>query len=134
MYLIEFQLYIISDGKYATLIEIFRKQMQLNQPLSVVKPGSQRRNFTHVNDIISGLLLVGEKGDGDNFGIGAAEEYSIVELAEMFGGKVEWIGERKGNRKFSELRTDKVQQLGWRQQEKLIDYVEQLRGRNWERL
>ena len=124
----------ISDGKYSTLIEIFRKRMQLRQPLTVVKPGSQRRNFTHVDDIVSGLLLVGEKGYGDNFGIGAAEEYSIIELAEMFGGKIEWISERKGNRHSSELRTDKVKQLGWKQQKKLTEYVQLLRGRNWERL
>lgn len=124
----------ISDGKYSTLIEIFRQQMQFNKALTVVKPGSQRRNFTHVDDIVSGLLLVGEKGYGDNFGIGAEEEYSIVELAEMFGGQIEWVSERKGNRQFSELRTDKVKQLGWQQQHKLTDYVQLLRERNWEHL
>ena len=65
----------IATGKYATLIALFLQKKKLNLPLTVVSPGTQRRNFTHVDDIINGLVLVGEKGYGDDFGIGNKKSY-----------------------------------------------------------
>jgi len=61
----------ISNGKYATLIGIFINRISAGKSLTVVSPGTQKRNFTHVDDIISGLILVAENGYGDNFGIGS---------------------------------------------------------------
>src|SRR3989344_3216130 len=55
------------SGKYGTVIEIFRQKHLHKEPLTVVTPGTQKRNFTHIDDIISGLILVGEKGEGDEF-------------------------------------------------------------------
>ncbi len=74
----------------------------------MVSPGSQKRNFTHVNDIISGLILVGEHGYGDEFGIGSEEAYSILEIAKMFGGEIVMLPERKGYRMVSDVVTDKT--------------------------
>ena len=65
----------------ASLRELYRQ----GKPLSVVSPGTQVRNFTHVSDIVSGLLLVGKNGEGDNFGIGSEKGYSILDVARMFG-------------------------------------------------
>ena len=67
------------------------------------RPGTQRRNFTHVDDVVAGLLLVGEKGEGDEFGLGAEESYSILDIAEMFGGPIEMLPQRPGNRMNSSL-------------------------------
>ena len=76
----------IATGKYATLIALFKEKMKNNEPLTVVSPGTQKRNFTHIDDIINGLVLIGEHGYGDEFGIGNEESFSILEVAEMFLG------------------------------------------------
>jgi len=46
------------------------------------------RNFTHVDNIVAGLVTVAEKGNGDGFGIGNDKKYSVVEVAKMLGGKI----------------------------------------------
>ncbi len=52
----------ISTGKYATLIALFKEKFKNGEPLTIVSPGTQKRNFTHIDDIINGLVLVGEMG------------------------------------------------------------------------
>ena len=121
----------IRAGKYATLIASFAERMRYGQALTVVAPGTQVRNFTHVHDIASGLMLVGEKGLGDGFGIGVDRAYSIFEVAEMFGGQIEILPERAGNRKNSDLINAETIKLGWRPQHNLKEYIEELRENNW---
>lgn len=117
----------ISDGKYATLIAIFTEKMRKGEPLTVVSSGMQQRNFTHIDDIVSGLLLVGEKGQGDDFGIGSAESYTILEIAQMFGGAIQMLPERRGNRMTAEVITEKTQSLGWKAVRDIRVYIEELR-------
>lgn len=104
----------ISTGKYATLIALFKEKIKKGEVLSVVSPGTQRRNFTHIDDIIDGLVLVGENGYGDEFGIGSPDAYSILEIAKMFGGKINMLPERKGNRMTADVVTTKTEALGWK--------------------
>ena len=73
----------IQTGKYATLIALFKEKMKNNEPLTIVSPGTQKRNFTHIYDIINGLILVGEKGYGDEVSIGSPEAYTIKEIAQL---------------------------------------------------
>lgn len=103
----------IGEGKYATLIALFKQKMLKGEPLTVVSPGNQRRNFTHIDDIISGLILVGEKGYGDEFGIGSKKSYTVLEIAKMFGGEIQMIEQRRGNRMNAEVVTSKTEALGW---------------------
>jgi len=111
-------------GSFGTVIEIFRQARLRGKPLTVVAPGSQRRIFTHVDDIVRGLVLVGEKGEGDGYGLGAEEEYSILEIAEFFGGKIEMLPERKGNRMFSSIDLSRSRdELGWRAKESIKRYI-----------
>ena len=98
----------ISTGKYATLIALFLEQLKNNKKLTVVSPGTQRRNFTHINDIISGLILIGENGYGDDFGIGCKDSYTILQVADMFGGNVVMLPERKGNRMVADVVIEKA--------------------------
>ena len=118
----------ITEGKYATLIGIFKESMKKKLPLNVVKPGSQKRNFTHIDDIISGLILVGENGYGDGYGIGNPKSYSILEVAQMFGGEVNFLPERKGNRMTAEVFTNKTEKLGWKSTKSIQDYILGLRS------
>ena len=113
----------IATGKYATLIALFKEKMKNGEPLTVVSPGTQKRNFTHIDDIIDGLVLVGENGYGDEFGIGNQDAYTILEIAKMFGGKVEMLPERKGNRMLAEVVTAKTEALGWEAKKSIKDYI-----------
>jgi UDP-glucose 4-epimerase len=96
-----------------------------------VSPGIQKRNFTYIEDIVDGLILVGENGYGDEFGIGNSKSYSIIEIAEMFGGEIEMLPERKGNRMIADIDTTKTEALGWKPKKSIKDYIEYLKKNNW---
>lgn len=122
----------ISEGKYATLIALFASKMRAGKALSVVSPGVQERNFTHVDDIVDGIVLVGEKGVGDGYGIGSPETFTILDTAKIFGGKIEMLPERKGNRMNAEVVTEKTRSLGWYPKKHLTEYVTNLKKNNWQ--
>lgn len=115
-------------GIFASVIGIFVRKTKQREKLQVVLPGTQKRNFTHVDDVVSGILLVIEKGEGDNYGIGSEDLYSINEVAEMFGGEIEYLPERRGNRESSELMITKIKDLGWEQKSSLRDYVKDIKN------
>src|SRR3989344_8411508 len=115
-------------GDYGTVIEIFRRQHAKGEPLSVVSPGTQKRNFTHVDDIVEGLFSVGERGEGDDFGLGSEREYSILEVAEMFSKEITMLPERPGNRIASGIDTTKSKLLGWNVKHNLEAYVKSVIG------
>ena len=114
-------------GAYGTVIEIFRQKALHHEPLPVTAPGTQKRNFTHIDDIVEGLLLIGEKGEGDEFGLGAEESYSILEAAKLFGVPIEMKPERAGNRMNGKLDTSKSRALGWSAKKRLSDYIDSIR-------
>jgi len=121
----------IQTGKYATLIALFKEKMKNGDPLTIVSPGTQKRNFTHIEDIINGLVLVGENGYGDEFGIGSGESYSIKDIAQMYGGKIEMLPERKGNRMVADVISAKTEALGWRPTHTISNYIEEARTMDW---
>jgi UDP-glucose 4-epimerase len=121
----------IQTGKYATLIALFKEKMKNDKPLTIVSPGTQKRNFTHIEDIIDGLVLVGEQGYGDEFGIGAQDSYTIKEIAEMFGGNIQILPKRKGNRMTADVMTAKTKALGWNPTRDISKYIENLKANNW---
>ena len=116
----------ISEGKYATLIALYKKKYLCGKKLTVVSPGVQKRNFTYIDDIISGLIKVGENGYGDEFGIGSPESYSILEIAQMFGSDIEMLPERKGNRMTADVITSKTEALGWSSKYSIKDYIDNI--------
>ena len=132
----------IKSGKYATLIALFNEKMKKGKPLTIVSPGTQKRNFTYIDDIINALVKVGEEGYGDEFGIGSDEAFSIIEVAEMFlgmdieravkKGKVIMLPPRAGNRMRAEVMSEKTKALGWEPKYKLKDWIERLKENNWE--
>jgi len=122
----------IQTGKYATLIALFKEKMRNDQSLTIVSPGTQIRNFTHIDDIIDGLVLVGEQGYGDEFGIGSPESYSIKDIAKMYGGEIEMLPERKGNRMVADVFTSKTKALGWDPKRTVKEYIEGIKVNNWQ--
>ena len=120
----------ISTGKYATLIALFKEKYKNRKPLTVVSPGTQLRNFTHIDDIISGLVLVGKKGLGDNYGIGCSQSFSILDIAKMFGSEIEFLPERKGNRMSASVVCDKTKSLGWEESYSIENYIHDIVNEN----
>jgi len=119
----------ISEGQYATIMGIFKTQYLAGKPLSVVSPGSQQRNFTHIDDIVSGIVLVGMHGHGDEYGLGAPESYSILDIAKMFSDDIIMLPERPGNRAGSKLDVRRATgELGWKTKHKLPDYIKSIKS------
>lgn len=110
-------------GAYGTVVEIFKRKFLAGEPLTVNAPGTQQRIFTHVDDIVEGLIAVGERGEGDEFGLGAEQAYSILDIAKMFGGPIEMRPKVPGNRQTSELDATKAHALGWRSAHDVKDYI-----------
>jgi UDP-glucose 4-epimerase len=110
-------------AEYGTVIETWRQAIQSGNPLPVRSPGTQERAFTHVLDTVDGIVLVGEKGEGDNFGIGTDEVFSLLHVAEMFGGKIEMLPPTKTTRASAEVDSTKTRALGWEPKRHLPDYV-----------
>lgn len=118
----------ISTGKYATVIGIFEEQYKNNKPLTVVSPGTQKRDFTHVDDITSGLLLLLNKGSGDGYCFGTGSDYSILEVAQMFKDEYILLPSREGERFDSGIDLSKSHDLGWKAQKNIKDYILQFKS------
>jgi UDP-glucose 4-epimerase len=71
-------------------------------------------------------MLVGEKGRGDEYGICADETYSLLELAEMFGGEVEILPATKTSRSSEAIDSAKIKALGWKQKRTLAGYIKEI--------
>lgn len=111
------------DSKYATVIAKF-EQLYLNGlPLPVVKPGTQKRAFTYVKDLARGIMLTGEKGWGDGYALGAEQSHSILEIAEAFGGPVEWVEGYPGREESANDTSKARQELGWQTTVDIMDYI-----------
>ncbi len=114
----------ICDGKYSTVVAKFLKMKREGATtLPVTSPGTQQRNFTHVDDIVDALILIGEHGKGDGYGIGSDDAYSIVELAEMIGLTVDMRAAVKGNRLSAPVKSEKTIALGWNTKRNLKEYI-----------
>jgi len=114
----------ISNGKYSTVIAKFLNiKKEGGTTLPITSPGTQRRNFTHVDDIVDGLILVALKGEGDHYGIGSPESFNILELAEMIELEPTMMPEVKGNRATADVFSQKTIELGWSAKNNLKDYI-----------
>ena len=111
------------EGEFATVIAKFLNRRKLNKKLQITKPGTQTRNFTHIDDTIDALHLIAEKGYGDEFGIAASEFYSINDVAKMISDNIEYTKENIANRQSSEVITEKILSLGWKPKHKLSSYI-----------
>ena len=118
------------SGVYGTLIESYKHMYLRGTPLTVTSPGTQMRNFTHVDDIVNGLVLVGEKGQGDEYGLGNDAAYSILDVAKFFGGDIIMMPERPGNRNKSALDTSRSRALGWQAKISVKNYIEDFVQKN----
>ena len=116
----------IEDGKYATVIAKFIKlKSKKTKYLEITRPGTQRRNFTHVKDIISGLIKVAEDGNGDGYGSASNKSYSIIELAKILDIPYKLMPKKMGNRLNGKVDVSKTKKLGWASKYDLKKYIKQ---------
>ena len=93
----------ICEGKMATVIGIFENCLKKNKPLPVVKPGSQTRRFTHINDTVEICYLAWKKNLCRHYSIAHHKSYSILDVAKMFNSKIKFLPKRPGERYASAL-------------------------------
>jgi UDP-glucose 4-epimerase len=93
----------IKTGSMATLIGIFENLHNLRKPLTVVKPGSQTRRFTHVTDTVNVCYLAWKKNFCRHYSISNKKSYSILNIAKMFKSKIKYLPKRAGERYASAL-------------------------------
>ncbi len=120
------------SGTYYTLIAHFEQQYLKGQPLTIDPPGTQKRNFTYVGDLASGLILVGEKGQGDGYSLNNSKQYSVLEIAKAFGGKMvitDRYSGRAGTAK-AELSDKARQELGWNTTVDIMDYIAEFKAQH----
>jgi len=116
----------ITVGDYATVIGIFERQYNSGEPLTVVSPGSQSRDFTHVEDIITGIIKATESGLNREWHLRSGKVHTILEVAEMFDHNWVMIPERRGERFTAEdIKTDTESRLGWKPKWDLSKYVKE---------
>ena len=93
----------INTGNMATVIGIFQKQYMENIPLTVVKPGTQSRRFTHIDDTVKACYYAWKQNKCRHYSISNKKSFTIVEVAKMFGSKVKFLPARAGERYASAL-------------------------------
>lgn len=121
------------EGDWAALLGIWRNQIKNNLPLTIVGDGEQRRDFTHIDDIVDGLIKIAfsdEKHD-DAWELGTGYDYSVNEVYEMFKTRFNVnkinMPDQKGNYTLSiRYNDDAIKRLGWQPKDRLNEYIQSL--------
>lgn len=120
----------IEDGTYSTVIGIFERQNRNNEPLTIVGDGEQRRDFTHINDIVDGLVLtMNQEFRAETFELGSGKNYSINEVADVFGGDKTYLPPRTAEYDKTLCDYSKANDiLGWKPKYNLTEYIKNIKG------
>tara|TARA_A100001037_G_scaffold290226_1_gene302808 strand:- start:1193 stop:1939 length:747 start_codon:yes stop_codon:yes gene_type:complete len=116
-----------TTGAYATVVGVFEKQAEAGFPLTVTGDGEQRRDFTHVSDIVSGFEKLGRgTWNAEVFQLGTGKNYSINELANMFSEEIKYIEKRPGEAwiTLADI-SDMTEATGWQPEVDLENYVKE---------
>ena len=123
----------VIDGDYAAVIGIWRRQVRDGEKITIVGDGEQKRDFTHVIDIVDGLVKVGDSDtkNEDAWELGVGLNYSINSVYNMFKDKFGvdciYIPDQPGNyRETLRENDDTLDILGWKPQDRLKEYIESL--------
>jgi len=121
----------IMNGPMSAIIGIFESQFKKKKPLTIVKPGSQRRDFTHVDDVVRGCYLAWTKGKQNEYMLCTNNSYSILEIAKMFGCKFKFIKSRPGDRHESFISNNNAKKiLGFTAKKDIKNYIKDFVSKN----
>ena len=111
----------------ATVIGIFEDHYKKNKPLPVVRPGTQSRRFTHIQDTIKICFKAWKKNKCNYYSISNKESYTIKEVAKLFKSRIKYLPERKGERYASALTSLSLSNKIYKNfgKIKLKDYIEE---------
>ena len=93
----------ICTGDMATVIGIFENHYKIKKPLPVVKPGTQTRRFTHINDTVDICYKAWKRKLCRHYSIANKKTYSVIQVAKMFQTKIKYLPKREGERYASAL-------------------------------
>ena len=124
----------LTEGDYCCVLGIFERQFKRGEPLTITGDGEQRRDFTHVEDIVDGLVRVSNAMNGEVdmryagevFELGNSNNYSINELVDAFGDYPRQYIEARPGEMRNTLNTDtKAKELlGWKPKNDIIKYIQ----------
>jgi UDP-glucose 4-epimerase len=123
----------ITDGKWAAVIGLWRGLIRDGKGITIIGDGEQRRDFTHIDDIVDALMRIGfgDERHEDAWELGTGKNYSLNEVADLFverfGCEKIYLPDQSGNYRVT-LRenTDAVDRLGWKPTDKLVEYIKGL--------
>jgi UDP-glucose 4-epimerase len=123
----------ITDGKWAAVIGLWRGLIRDGKGITIIGDGEQRRDFTHIDDIVDGLIRIGfgDERHEDAWELGTGKNYSLKEVADLFverfGCEKIYLPDQSGNYRVT-LRenTDAIDRLGWKPTDKLVEYIKNL--------
>jgi UDP-glucose 4-epimerase len=114
-------------GEYTTVVKKFLQQQAADQPLTIVGDGEQRRDFTHVYDIVeANIAAMNYQGElkGEIFNIGAGHNYSVNGVAKLISDSHQYLPARPGEARETLADNSKARKvLGWAPKLKLEDYI-----------
>ena len=115
----------IRNNFMSAVIGIFENQYLNNQPLTVVKPGLQKRDFTHVFDIVRGFIKAGFEKSNKEYQLASGKVYTILKVAKMFNSKIKMIPKRPGERwsSSSENLSKSIKDLNFKSKYTLDSYI-----------
>ena len=119
--------YHLKEGGYTTLIGAWEKRVEEGKSLIIYGDGTKRRDFTHVDDIVEGLVLINSKQAwGKTFELGRGKNYSVNEIADAFGIEVEYEENKPGEADITLcIDTAAREVLGWNPKKDIIDYIKE---------
>ena len=98
----------IKDGPMSTVIGVFEKQYLDKKPLTVVKPGTQSRIFTHIDDTVKGCIYAWKENKNRHYQLSSNKSYTILQVAKLFNSKINFIKKKLGER----YKSSKVKNIG----------------------
>ena len=115
-------------GQYAPVVGIFLRQKAAGESMTIVGDGTQRRDFTHVNDIVEANIRASDLTNrdviGETINVGTGTNYSVNDIAEMIGGNTVTIEVRPGESKTTRACTAKIENLlKFKPEDKLKQYI-----------
>jgi UDP-glucose 4-epimerase len=119
--------YMPTEGGYRTVLPIFLEQHKNGEPLTITSDGEQRRDFTHVDDIVDAMMKIVQLNKwGNVYELGRGKNNSINEVAEMFGGEKVYIDEIPGETRETLCKSELARKkLKWKPKINLKDWLEE---------
>jgi len=122
------------DSHMAAVIGLWRAAVKNGTPINIHGDGKQKRDFTHIDDIVDGLIRIAESDEKheDAWELGTGRNYSLNEVASLFAPHpIQYVEDVKGNyRETIRINDDALNRLGWQPKDQLKEYLNEIKLRN----